>query len=78
MRVCSVVSDSLQPCGLQPARLLCPWDFPGKDTGVGCNALLQGTFPPRDGACVSCVSCIGWLILYHSATWEAQRQMGLR
>ena len=30
----------LQPHGLQPARLLCPWNFPGKDTGVGCHFLL--------------------------------------
>ena len=36
---CSVVSDSLAPCGLQPARLLCPWDSPGKKTGVGGHAL---------------------------------------
>ena len=43
-RVCSVVSDSLQPQGLQPARLLCPWDSPGKNTGVGCHFLLQGIF----------------------------------
>jgi len=27
--------------GLQPTRLLCPWDFPGKSTGVGCHCLLQ-------------------------------------
>ena len=27
--------------GLQPARLLCPWDSPGKNTGVGCHFLLQ-------------------------------------
>ena len=39
-----VVSDSLQPHGLQPAKLLCPWDFPGKNTGVGCHFLLQGIF----------------------------------
>ena len=38
------VSDSLQPCGLQPTRLLCPWDSPGKNTGVGCHAFLQGIF----------------------------------
>ena len=37
----SVVSDSLQPHGLQPSRLLHPWDFPGKSTGVGCHCLLQ-------------------------------------
>ena len=33
--------DSLAPSGLWPARLLCPWDSPGKDTGVGCHALLK-------------------------------------
>ena len=38
--VASVVFNSLQPCGLEPARLLCPWDPQGKDTGVGCHALL--------------------------------------
>ena len=37
----SVVSDSQRPHGLQPTRLLCPWDFPGKSTGVGCHCLLQ-------------------------------------
>ena len=42
---CSVVSNSLRPHGLQPARLLCPWNFPGKNTGVGCHALLQRIFP---------------------------------
>ena len=31
--------------GLWPARLLCPWDFPGKSTGVGCHFLLQGILP---------------------------------
>ena len=40
----SVVSDSLLPHGLQPTRLLCPWGFPGKNTGVSCHALLQGIF----------------------------------
>ena len=37
----SVMSDSLRPPGLQPTRLLCPWDFPGKSTGVGCHCLLR-------------------------------------
>ena len=35
------MSDSQQPHGLQPSRLLHPWDFPGKSTGVGCRCLLQ-------------------------------------
>ena len=37
----SVVSDPQQPHGLQLSRLLHPWDFPGKSTGVGCHCLLQ-------------------------------------
>ena len=39
--VTQVTSDSLRPHGLQPIRLLCPWNFPGKSTGVGCHCLLQ-------------------------------------
>ena len=39
----SVVSDSSRPHGLQPTRLLCPWDFPGKGTGLGCHCLLRDT-----------------------------------
>ena len=44
---CSVVSDTLRPHGLQPARLLCPWDSTGKNTAVGCHFLLQGIFPTQ-------------------------------
>ena len=44
MLSCSVVSDSWQPHGLWPTRLLCPWDFPGKNTEVCFRALLQGIF----------------------------------
>ena len=42
--VASVVSDSSQPLGLRPTRLLCPWDFPDKNTRVSCHSLLQGIF----------------------------------
>ena len=48
-----VSAQSLQPCptlrahGLEPARLLCPEDSPGKDTGVGCRTLLQGIIPTQ-------------------------------
>ena len=41
---CSVMLDSLRPHGLHPGRLLCPWDSPGKNTGVGCHFLLQQIF----------------------------------
>ena len=37
----SVMSDSSRPHRLQPARLLCPWDFPGQSTGVGYHCLLH-------------------------------------
>ena len=43
-QVTLVVSDSLRTYELQPARLPCPWDSLGKNTGVGCNALLLGIF----------------------------------
>ena len=36
----SVMFDTSRPHGLQPTRLLYPWDFPGKSTGVGCHCLL--------------------------------------
>ena len=45
-----VMSDSLQLHGWQPTRLLCPWNSPGKCTGVSCHSLLQGIFPTQ----VSC------------------------
>ena len=44
---CSVVSNSLQLHGRWPARLLCPWDFPGRKTGVGGHSPLQGIFPTQ-------------------------------
>ena len=43
----SVISDSLQPHELEPAKLLCLWNFPGKNTGVGYLSLLQGIFPTQ-------------------------------
>ena len=43
---CSVVFDSVTPWTVA-ARLLCPWDFSGKNTGVDCHFLLQGIFPAQ-------------------------------
>ena len=49
--VCICVCSVAQPCltlrhyGLQPPRLLCPWDFPDKNTGVACHFLFQRIFP---------------------------------
>ena len=44
---CSVMSNFLQPHGLWPTRLLCPWDSPDNSTGVDCHFLLQGIFPTQ-------------------------------
>ena len=44
----SVMSSSLQPHGLWPDRLLCQWDFSGKNTRVGCHFFLQGIFLTQD------------------------------
>ena len=41
----SIMSDSLPLHRLQPARLLCSWDSPGKNNREGCHALLQGDLP---------------------------------
>ena len=50
---------TLWPHGLQPSRLLCPRDFPGKNTGVGCRFLLQGPSRPRGWMHIFFISCIG-------------------
>ena len=56
MNTCSVMSDSLPLHGLYPVRLLCPWDFPGKNTGVGCHFLLQGIFLTQgSNLCLLCL-----------------------
>ena len=44
---CSVLSNSLRPYGLSPARLLCPWNSWGKNTGVRSHSLLQGIIPTQ-------------------------------
>ena len=59
---------TLWPYRLQPTRFLCPWDSPGKNTGVGCHALLQGIFLNR-GLNPRLLLC-RW-ILYHWATRDA-------
>ena len=53
---CQVVSDSVRPYGLLPARLLYQWDSPGKNTGGGYHAVLQGIFLTQGSKCVSYVT----------------------
>ena len=64
----SVVSNSLQPHGLQHTSHPCPWDFPGENTGVGCHFFLQGIFQTQ-GLNPGLLHCRH--ILYRSATREA-------
>ena len=52
---CSVLSDSLLPHERKPTRLLCPWDFPGKNTGVGCHSFSRGSSWARDWTRVFCI-----------------------
>ena len=71
----AVMSDSLQPHEFQSTRLLSPWNFPGKYTGVGCHFLCQGSPHPRDRTHISCVSCTDRWILYqlHQAVTGPQQ-----
>ena len=60
--VASVMSNSMPPYGLSPTRLLCPWDSPGKNSGVACHALLQGIFLTQE---------LNLLHLLHLLHWQA-------
>ena len=55
---------SLRSHGLYLVRLLCPWSFPGKNTGVGCHFLLQGFFPTQ-GMSPQLLHLLPWQVLYH-------------
>ena len=68
------MSDSLRLYGLQPTRLYCPWDSPGKNTGVGCHALLQGDLPEPGMEPVSPMSpALAGGFFTISATWGFYR-----
>ena len=72
----SVRSNSLRPHGLQAARLLCPWHSPDKNTGVGCQFLLQGIFLTPDRESLSeCQTrkgiILAFLRLFSSNLWTA-------
>ena len=64
----SVMSDSLRPHGLQPTRLLHPWDFPGKSTGVGCHCLLRLTTGPPGNSQYFTPFFFDWIV-YYSIVW---------
>ena len=66
------MSDCLWPYGLQPARLLCPWHSPGKNTGVDFHALLQGIFLTQGWNACLVSPVLVERFFTTSATWEAQ------
>ena len=65
------MSDSLWPHGLQSASLLCPWNSPGKNTRVGCHALLQGTFPTQGSNSHLLFLALAGRFFITSATWKS-------
>ena len=69
MLVTQLCMNLLWPHGLGPIRLLCPWDFPDNNTGVGCRFLLQGIFLTQ-GLNPCLLHCRQ--IIYHWATRESQ------
>ena len=68
---CSAMSDSLQPHGLQPTRLLCPEIFQARKLEWVAISFSRESSWCRDWTWVSSISCISRRILYHWATWEA-------
>ena len=64
MCVCLVAQSCPTLCDpLQPTRLLCLWDFSGKNTGVGCHFLLQGIFPTQgSNSCLLCLLHCRWIL----------------
>ena len=75
---CACARFAAQSCltlcnhGLEPARLLCPWDFPGKTPRADCHFLLPRVFPRPRISCVSYIGSTTATTLYHYITWEAQ------
>ena len=53
-----------------PPGLLCPWDSPGKDSGVGCHALLQGIFPTQ-GLTLHLSPALAGVFLTTGTIWKA-------
>ena len=69
--VLSPVRDSLGHHGLWPAQFLCPWDFPVKNTRVGCHFLVQGNLPTQGLTPVPCIPFAGSWPLGHCTPWGA-------
>ena len=74
--LCLVTQSCLTLCNPVDCRLLCPWDSPGKNTGVGYHFLLQGIFPTH-GLNPCLLGLLHWqmgFFLPADTTWEAQHR----
>ena len=89
VNVCSMHAQScltLEHYGLLPAMLLCPWDSPGKNTGVRCHLLLQGIFPTQGSTMgllhcrqiLHCLSHQGLVTHYYEAIKHYVRNYNVR
>ena len=78
--MCGQSCPTLWPHGLEPTRLLSLWDFPGKNTGMGCRFLLQRIFPTQ-GSNSSSSALVGRFFTMESPgkplTWTAAHQTSL-
>ena len=75
------MSNSLQPHGLFSSRLLCPWNSPGKNTGVDSHSLLQGIFPtqgPNPGLPHCGISSLGFSLLTYQMKIKAPASQSFR
>ena len=72
----SCVQDGLEAHGLEAPRIPCPWDFSGKNTGVGCYFHLWGIFLTQGS---NLYLLLGIQVLYYWATWHLyfKRKSGL-
>ena len=71
---CSVISNSFRPHGLLPTRLLCLWNYSGKNTGVSCHSLLHGILPTQESnpGLLHCRQC-----LYHLSHEESFKRFSV-
>ena len=73
------MSNSLQPHELLSIRLLCPWDPPGKNAGVGYHSLLQGVLPTQGfNPCLLMSPALAGRFFTSSAIWEAHRKLQVK
>ena len=71
LQSCPTLCDPIACSSPGPSRLLCPWDSPGKNTGVGCHSLLQGIFPTQGlNGGLLCLPALAGGFFTTSATWE--------